>query len=114
MKRRLKPTFSAKLLIGAAEEELPIEEQEQAYSGRNTSLTPEQMRGRLPALFKKAIPWPTGGRVFDIGAGRPEMVEAVKAWFAEKNIKALSIKTYQNLLNLTHFFITKNEFFKVG
>jgi hypothetical protein len=92
MKLNLK--LSAKLLTASEPDELEIEDRDQAYSGRNTSLTPKQMRGGLPALFNKITDWPTGGRVFDIGAGRPEMVEALKEWFAAKNIVYLPYDKY--------------------
>jgi SAM-dependent methyltransferase len=47
------------------------------------------MKGGMPALFKHAIPWPHGGRVFDIGAGRPEMVESMRSWFEQKGVTYL-------------------------
>lgn len=86
--RRLKANFSARLLA-APVEEMEIEEKDQSHSGKGTSLLPSQMKGGMPALFKMAIPWPSGGRVFDIGAGRPEMAETLRAWFADKGVTYL-------------------------
>jgi hypothetical protein len=87
MKLNLK--LSAKLLTAELPEELEVEDKDQEFSGKGTSLTPKQMRGGRPALFNKITDWPTGGRVFDIGAGRPEMTEALREWFATKNITYL-------------------------
>ena len=84
----LRPKFSARLLTAAAAEgDIPLQNTNQEFSGRGTALTPAQMRGDgRPALFKKSIPWPSGGRVFDIGAGHPKMVELLRNWFLGQNI----------------------------
>jgi len=78
-------TIQAKFLK-SADEEIPIVEEEQAYSSKGTSLTPKQMRTGKPGLFNKPLPWPIGGVVYDVGAGRLEMVESLREWFKEMNV----------------------------
>ena len=91
--------FCAKLLKSAEDEpvEIPIEEEEQAYSSKGTSLTPQQMRTGKPGLFNKAIPWPTGGRIYDVGAGRKEMVETLREWFQTMNVTYLPYDKFHGL-----------------
>ena len=82
--------FTSRLLLATEEEENPLAldtpEEGQAYSGKGTSLKPSQMKSGRPALFTKSIAWPSGSRVFDIGAGRPEMVDSLRNWFGEQKV----------------------------
>ena len=85
--------FKAKLLTAkideTVEDELPVEELEQEFSGKGTSLLPSQMKNKRPALFNKPISWPKSGRVFDIGAGRPEMAQSLRDWFSSMDVTYL-------------------------
>jgi len=89
MKLKFKLTAKFLQLAEVVEGELPVEDTDQEFSGKGTSLLPSQMKSGRPALFTKPISWPVGGRVFDMGAGRPEMVEGLKAFFADKQITYL-------------------------
>jgi hypothetical protein len=53
--KRIRAHFSARLLAAPIEGDLPIEDEEdkQEFSGKDTSLTPAQMKNSVPALFNK-------------------------------------------------------------
>ena len=105
--KRIRAHFSARLLAAPIEGDLPIEDEEdkQEFSGKDTSLTPAQMKNSVPALFNK-IPWQSRIRVFDIGAGKPLMADALKQWFELKDITYLP---YDKFNGESYNFETVNQ-----
>jgi hypothetical protein len=122
--KRIRAHFSARLLAGPTkeepvapppvepvapeppEEEFPVpEDDEQELSGKDTSLTPAQMKQGIPSLFNK-VPWKPGARVFDIGAGKPIMVDSLRQWFIDKDMTYLPYDKYNGD---PYNYVTLNE-----
>lgn len=63
----------------------PLEENEnEGPSSKGTSIG--YPKGKYPALFTR-ISWPSGGRVLDYGAGRPNTAEALEGFFQSQGLE---------------------------